>query len=141
MQKIFKRVAVILAVMVATVCLGLCLTACGDDEGTASGYSVTVVYPDGKAVDGTKDGYYDLDEDLEYVEVQICIVKADGSTGTCYDTKKLDAEGKATLDEPPVTLKEGEKFKIQINYVPEGYTYEYAYMTKPGSTTITLKKA
>lgn len=140
MQNIFKRVAVLLAVTVCAMCLGLCLSACGGDE-EANGYTVTVTYPDGKAVDGTKDGYNEYDEEVKYVEVQICIVKANGETGTCYDTKKLDANGQATLEKPPVTLNEGEKFKIQVNYAPEGYTYDYAYVTKPGSTTITLKKA
>ena len=100
-----------------------------------------MVYSDGKAVDGTKDGYYELDPDDKPVEVQICVVKADGETGSCFSSKKLDANGKATLEEPNYKLQSGEKFKIQINHVPQGYTYEYAYFTKPGSATITLKKA
>lgn len=136
MQKILKRVAILLAVMISVVCLGAILSACGDN---ASGYSITVVYPDGKAVDGTKDGYYELDPDDKTVEVQICVADASGETLNCFSSKKLDANGKATLDAPDYKLQTGEKFKIQINHVPTGYTYEYAYLTAPGSATITLK--
>lgn len=135
MQKIFKRVAILLAVMISVVCLGVCLTACNE-----SGYSVTVVYSDGTAVDGTKDGVNDLDPDDKTVEVQICVADANGETLNCFSSKKLDANGKATLDEPDYQLKSGEKFKIQVNNLPKGYTYEYAYFTKPGKATITVKK-
>ncbi|MDE6442346.1 MAG: hypothetical protein K2L12_06320 [Clostridia bacterium] len=141
MQKIFKRVAILLAVMVSVVCLGVCLSACDGENDNTSGYSITVVYPDGKAVDGTKDGYFDLDENDKTVEVQICVVLANGETGRCFSTKKLDANGKATLDAPDYKLQKDEKFKIQINHIPQGYTYEYAYFTAPGSQTITLKNA
>lgn len=147
MQKNLKRFALLLVVMVAlfTVCLG-CLTACDN----TSGYSITVVYPDGKAVDGTKDGLNDLDENDKTVSVQICITDASGQTVNCFDGKKLDANGKATLSEPDYTLKEGESFKIQVNNVPDGYKvseefprryYNGEHVTKPGDYIVTLELA
>lgn len=143
MQKTFKRLAVILLAIVATVCVAFSLTACGE---TVTDYVVTVVYPDGTAVNGTTDGVNPLDPSVKAVTVQICLVD-----GGCYDTQTLDANGKATLKAPSYQLKEGEKFKLQVNNVPEGYkcTIESAtertyysstnYVTEPGKYTITLE--
>ena len=150
MAKVFKRIALLLTVALSVVCMCVFASACNDDEkenNNATGYSITVVYPDNKAVNGTTDGKAQYDPDDKTVKVQICVVLANGETGSCFDMAQLDANGKATLKAPDYTLKEGEKFKIQVNNVPEGYKCDKArtyyssanYVTAPGSYTVTLE--
>lgn len=149
MAKVFKHIALLLTVALSVVCMCVFASACKDDdkETPATGYNITVVYPDNKAVNGTTDGKAAYDPDDKTVKVQICVVLANGETGSCFDLTQLDANGKATLKAPDYTLKEGEKFKIQVNNVPEGYKCDNArtyyssanFVTKPGSYTVTLE--
>lgn len=143
MQKTLKRIAVILLALVATVCVAVSLTACS----SATDYTVTVEYPDHTAVNGTKDGKPQYGNET-IMSVQLCVVSSDGKTGQCFTPVNLGADGKATIKAPEYTLKEGEKFKIQVNAVPEGYKCDPArtyydssnYVTKPGNYKITLVK-
>ena len=149
MTKAIKRIALLLTVALSVVCMCVFASACKDSddkEKPATGYNITVVYPDNKAVNGTTDGKAKYDPDDTTVEVQICVVLASGETGSCYSKTKLDANGKATLAEPSYKLKDGEKWKIQVNNVPEGYkcddTRNYVcttYFTQPGSYTVMLE--
>lgn len=143
MQKTLKRIAVILLALVATVCVAVSLTACN----SATDYTVTVEYPDHTAVNGTTDGKPQYGDGTT-MSVQLCVVSADGKTGSCFIPVNLGADGKATIKAPEYTLKEGEKFKIQVNAVPEGYKCDPArtyydsskYVTEPGNYVITLVK-
>lgn len=148
MAKAIKRIALLLTVALSVICMCVFASACKDDENKpATDYSITVVYPDNKAVNGTTDGKAKYDPDDKTVSVQICVVLANGETGTCYSKVNLDAGGKATIPAPDYTLKEGEKFKIQVNNVPEGYKCDDArtyhstasYVTAPGSYTVKLE--
>lgn len=143
MQKTLKRIAVILLALVATVCVAVSLTACN----SATDYTVTVEYPDHTAVNGTTDGKPQYGNETT-MSVQLCVVSSDGKTGQCFTPVNLGADGKATIEAPEYTLKEGEKFKIQVNAVPAGYQCDSArtyydsnnYVTKPGNYKITLVK-
>ena len=141
MKRAIKIFALVLTVAMA-MCIGVFAAGCNEEK--ATDYTVTVVYPDNKAVDGTKDGKAKYDPEDKSVAVQICVVLANGETGTCFTKVNLSADGKATLPAPDYTLKEGEKFKIQVNNVPEGYkcndNREYVYyVTAPGAYTVTLE--
>lgn len=148
MLKTIKRISLILAVALSVLCAGIFAVACnGDENQNSKDYAITVVYPDQKAVNGTTDGKAKYDENDKTVSVQICVVLASGETGMCFSKKQLDANGKATLPAPDYTLKEGEKFKVQVNNVPEGYKCDdtriyystSTYMTQPGAYTVTLE--
>lgn len=145
MQKNFKRLLVVFIAIVATICVGLSLAACTAEKPTD--YTITVTYPDGKAVNGETDGKNPYDPDDKTISVQICVVQANGETGMCSSKSNVGTDGKVTIEAPKYTLKEGEKFKIQINNVPEGYKCEqdgsyYSaanYVTEPGSYTVKLE--
>lgn len=136
MQKLFKRLTVVLAAVLAVVCLGVFAAACTDDNSNKDSYTVTVQYEDGTPVDGSKTG----------MQVQICIwIDATKEVKNCYGTFNVGTDGKATV---PVSekgyfdLPENTSYHWQVNGVPEGYTYEeHGYVVKtPQDVTIVLKK-
>ena len=89
MKKILTSLAIVLAVAI-TLCVGVFASACNNSS-TATELTVTVVYPDGKAVDGTKDGNGDYNGNA--IKVQFC----DADNGeNCYQLLNLGADGKIT---------------------------------------------
>ncbi len=136
MKKLAKQWSVFLALAVIVGCFALFATACGDDNNT-KGYSVVVQYEDGTPVDGNS-GTGGLNEDS--VMVQFCVILANGETGTCYTQTKLGSDGKLTNNDLPA-LEEGQKYHVILNGLPADYTYDDIYMEKPGTVTITIKKA
>ena len=144
MSNILKRFTLLAALIVAVLCAGV-FAACGDQgetQETTYDYSITVVYPDGKAVDGTKDGYYDLDPEDKQMTVQWCVLQTNGELGICSTPLNLGANGKAGTNSLPA-LGEGEKYEIHVNKIPQGYVYETPYITTTSkrNVTITLKAA
>lgn len=116
MQKIIKRTALLLALALAMVCMGLFASACGD----AKEYTVTVYYADGTLVDGTKDD----------IEVQIC---ADVENGFCYSPNaKVDANGVAKFDIADVDSKAEKTGFTDKRYV--------IHLWAPGNEALTLKE-
>lgn len=138
MKKIIRNLTYGLIVALAIVCMGV-FAACKDNDNKNDGttYSVTVVYPDGKAVDGTKDGSGEYGNTK--ISVQFCEVDANNTELHCELPINLSADGKASTDSLP-ELPAGHKWHVKVNNLPATYTYEDAnYMTKPASITITLK--
>lgn len=138
MQKIIRRLALLLTVALSVICIGIVASACKDDKKT-SNYVVTVVYPDGTAVNGTTEGYNIDDEDDTQVTVQICVLLANGTTGQCFDKVELGEDGKATIPTPDYTLGDGENFKIQVNNIPEGYEYDKTEPAADNPKEVTIK--
>jgi hypothetical protein len=135
MQKVLKRIVLALTLCLAVICASAFTVGCGGGE-DASGYTVTVLYPNGNAVDGTKDGTAGTTD--TQVQVQLCFVDTAGVTGTCYTPVGLGSDGKATITDLP-DLNSGEKYHVILRGIPTGYTYnEETYMDAPGSITITL---
>lgn len=134
MKNLFKKITVVLAAVLAVVCLGVFATACTDDN--SGSYTVTVQYEDGTPVDGSKTG----------MQVQICVwVEATHEIGKCYGTFNVGEDGKASVpagEKGYFKLPENTKYHWQVNNVPEGYTYgEHDYIVdKPQNVTIVLKK-
>ena len=130
MQKILKRITVILAAITAVICLGVFASAC--QGGKKDTYTVTVVYAeDNSPVDGTA---------LE-MNIQICKALLDGTNKGCFDDNfKVGADGKAEVKFPE--LKKNLQYHLQVNNVPEGYEYhaDETFMTEPGTFTIKLYK-
>lgn len=133
MQKLLKRITLVLAAAFAVVCLGVFATACTDDDNQT--YTITVQYADGTPVDGTKTN----------MNVQICLwIEATQKVGSCFGGNfNVGADGKATVPVDETGWGELEKntqYHIQVNNVPEGYTYEeHGYIVKtPQNVTITL---
>ena len=84
MQKIFKRIALLLAVALSVVCMGVFASACGEKEATE--FTITVYYSDGT----TK-----VNGDNFKVVAQFCIP---GEGGACYgDNPFVDANGVAKI--------------------------------------------
>ncbi len=123
MNKVFKRILLVLAVATAVIC-SLAFTACGENN---EAYSVELVYADGTPVNGQEMN----------LSVQWCL------DVQCFGWTKIGADGKATAadqDKFP-TLKEGEKLHVQINGLSKDYSYdENIYVNKPGSVKVTVTK-
>lgn len=128
MQKIIKRTALLLALALAVVCLGIFASACGE----AKEYTITVHYADGTVVDGTKDKF----------EVQIC----DANGGACYENTFIDANGVAKFDKAALDTK-AENAGNQTKYILHVYDgrtelelkEKYTVDNKNATVTITLK--
>ena len=132
MKKILTSLAIVLAVAL-TLCVGVFASACNNSS-TATELTVTVVYPDGKAVDGTKDG--------NGIKVQFC----DADNGeNCYQLLNLGADGKITqsISQLQEALEGVENFSLHILGLPDGYSYDenIVLSAKNASVTIQLVKA
>lgn len=131
MQKVFKRISLIVAMLLCTVFLGVCATACG--ESAANTITVSVVYPDGSAVNGETDGTGGMNENE--LSVQFC--NADNES-LCYTPISVNAEGKATVSVNDLKSAIGEaKYKVTVLGAPEGYTAEIVYL-EVGKTEVTV---
>ncbi|MGN0814201.1 MAG: hypothetical protein ACI4MH_03110 [Candidatus Coproplasma sp.] len=132
MKKIFKRIALVLSLTLAVACLCSLFAACGDDNNSNKPYTVTVVYADGSAVDGTQG------EDGQ-LNVQICTAQLNGKLVQCYYIFNVGSDGKATIDNWP-ELSQNLQYHLQLNNLPAGYTYDEnaTFLTAAGDLTITL---
>lgn len=132
MQKIIRRVCALMVVAAAVICLGAFATACADND---EDYTVTVVYEDGTPVKGSDGWSYG---ESATVTISWCLDE-NGELITCYLPVDLDENGHATAKDLP-ELKENQSFHIQVNNLPQGYTYEEkgTYITGPGNVTVTL---
>lgn len=148
MQKLFKSAILTLALILSVACLafGVACNKDGDngDEDTVTSYLFTVVYDDtDKPVNGQTDGYNKYDPDKTTIEIQFCLLLANGEKSTCYDPVSVGADGKAEIKpESLVALKSGEKYVLQMNNLPEGYDYDHNLtFTDPAKITVKITKA
>ena len=133
-----------LAVIAATLCMGLALTAC--DTNKANSYTFIVTYEDGTPVNGLTDGNAGVTADGgdgTEVQVQICAANPDTHvTGFCNAPKAIGADGKVEFKNSELNasqLKDGEKWHVQING-KDDYTYdEDIYLDGYKEYTIVLK--
>ncbi len=120
MKKIFKTLTIaILAVSAAIACAFA--AGCTDKSGDAkSDYNFTIVYEDGKAVNGLKDGSLD-----GVVMTQICL--PGGSCIPLYPDFKADENGKLSLSQAKIneflqeltgTDKDVTKFVFHVMNIP-----------------------
>lgn len=123
MKRTLKYVVLATLIAIAAVFM-FALSACGSDSGKATEYSVKVVYADGTAVKGSEGEYYSPSQE-KYVssplKAQWCLELANGTLSTCYPGVVVDEEGKATSGTLP-ELGTGERYHVQLNNVPQGYT-------------------
>lgn len=126
MKKFIKRFIPVLVLLLCLSCF--CMTACGG--GASTDYVITVVYPDGSAVNGQTDGTTGMTETK--VQIQIC---AEGEQ--CLNPSDLGEDGKVSFPAEMVESLTGDQYKVQINGCPEGYTYELQYVS-PSNRTITI---
>lgn len=137
MKKIIGNLTYGLIIALAIVCMGVFAAACKDDKkNVGTDFTVCVVYPDGKAVDGTKDGSGNYGN--YKIDVQFCEVDASNNELHCELPIYLSADGKATASSLPA-LEAGHKWHIKLNNLPAAYSYDDAYMAEPSTITITLK--
>ena len=138
MKKALKIFAVILTFAIA-MCIGVFAAGCGEKEATE--FTVKVVYADGKAVDGTKDG--DPDRYDGQIKVQFC--NADDANACWMTLPTLGADG--TLKQQISEIKSSpifanvENFAVHLLGLPAGYTYDENIVlnSKNASVTITLQ--
>ena len=109
MQKIFKRLAVVLMAVIASACLLLIVSACTDGKVPEGGDGVpegkvlvTVLKPDGTPVNGLTDGNgYDGELNSEtVVKIQFCLYGSEDLAEqlTCNTPTTLGEDGKLMLD-------------------------------------------
>jgi hypothetical protein len=155
MRKILKRVAIALSLVISVVCLCLAIPACGSEN--KSTYTISVVYSDGSAVNGHKDGnaYYMNDPDNEtYVKVQICIVKPgidfsnydeENDLLICLKPELLGEDGKyeytvGDSENGIRALNEGESYHVKLIGLKDNYTIDQleTFMTSASDLTIVV---
>lgn len=138
MKTTFKKIFLTAAVVCAIICMGIFAAACDKKDGNADAYVFTVVYPDGKAVNGKTDGTKGPDD--KQVMLQICDVDANSVAGYCTPLTVIGEDGKLTINAKDLPeLAAGHKWHVVLQGVPTGYTADDLYLTKPEAVTITLK--
>lgn len=141
MRKTAKFLLLTAALAATTVCAAA-FTACGDDNGDGydeeNDYMVTVTYSDGTPVKGSDSKYYEEDTGEGKVTAQWCLYDASkGDYSNCLQQVSLDENGKAKYENK--SDLEGQTFHIQINYLPDGYTYDDpGNLTSAGNVTIVV---
>lgn len=140
MKKTIKLFAVVLSLAIA-MCIGVLAAGCNGDK-EATEFTITVLYPDGKPVDGTKDGDPD-----KYVGGQIKIQFCDADNAdNCYRPLNLGADGKLVQSISEIKSSEAfanvNNFSVHIQGLPEKYTYadDIVLNSKNASVTITLQE-
>lgn len=136
MKRRIITIVATLAVIVATLCLGLTMTACTEKK--ADSYKISVVYADGTPVNGLTDGIGGADDEgnaLTKVQAQICAADYEtGITGPsdfCTPMLDIGADGKLevkTLDESK--LKENQKWHVKLTGLKEEYTCSEIFLDK-----------
>ncbi|MBD5632393.1 MAG: hypothetical protein HDP34_04110 [Clostridia bacterium] len=123
---------VALVIALSVTCMALFATACdGNDD---KNYSVTVVYADGTAVNGTTDGTGGMDG--KTVQIQVC--QKDDPT-KCYQLVSVDANGKVTIEAEKIEAVLGTvTYAVHVQGLPTGYTYDDNYTLSQSSRSITI---
>ena len=133
-----KSILTIVLALMLTFVFGL--TACGDkkENNDENNFVITVVYADGTAVDGKKDGTAGMSGSL--IRVQICDKTNETS---CYAPQDLGADGILKVD--ITTLKaavSADTYAVKLIGVKDGYTYQAGELSETNKTvTITLTNA
>ncbi len=159
MQKVFKRVAIALLALAATICT-VVLAACQpnddktDNGSTTDGKTITFTINDekGNPIDGTTFGEDLYDPNSHQVYLQFCISGNEGQC--CGKTPNVDKDGKATIERADLkTFLEEQKIadinsaKLDLHVIrveKKGYSKDYNTYTfgeMPNNIVITLKKA
>lgn len=144
MKTTFKKIFLTIAVVCAIICMGAFAAACNKDD-NADAYVFTVVYPDGRAVNGKADGNGGIKpgsngEQGTFVLLQICDVDENNTAEFCTTPVALSEDGKLTINAKDLPeLAAGHKWHVVLQGVPTGYTADDLYLTKPEAVTITLK--
>ena len=144
MIKTLKRLTLTLAISVAVICACAFAAACNkeDDAPTGDSYVITVLYPDGKAVNGLTDGTGGVKPGSDgeagtFVQVQFC--DADNES-VCYRKLNLGADGKLSIDanELENAISVATNFAVHLTGLPKGYTYDNNYTVSKTSKTLTI---
>lgn len=159
MQKVFKRVAIALLALAATICT-VVLAACQPDDNktnnssTTDGKTITFTVKDenGSPIDGTTFGEDPYDPESHQVFLQFCISGNEGQC--CIVTPNVGKDGKATMERADLkTFLESLEIadinlaKLDLHVIrveKKGYSEDYNTYTfgeMPNNIEITLKKA
>lgn len=136
MKKLFKSLVVTIAIALSVTCMAMFITAC-DGNKDKENFVITVLYPNGEAVNGTADGTAGMDS--KSVMIQIC--QKDDPTA-CYKMLQLGADGtvKVSIADVKNAIGEG-NYIMHIQGVPQGYTYDednYVLNTETTAVTVNL---
>ncbi len=126
MQKTLRRTALGLIITVAILCMGIFAAACNKDDEEATSFKITVVYPDGKAVNGETDGTAGVKSDgSQGTEVLIQLCDADNQAN-CYKQLTLGTDGtlEIKISDVEKALKNAKNYELHINGLPTGYSYD-----------------
>ncbi|MDE5722466.1 MAG: hypothetical protein K2I30_07015 [Clostridia bacterium] len=143
MIKTLRKITLGAVIALAVVCMGIFAAACDKNDDGGEAYVITVLYPNGSAVDGQTEGTGGVIGDGEqgtFVMVQLC--DADNEEH-CYTQLRLGADGKLSI--PASELEEAlsgvNNFAVHLNGLPEGYGYDDNYKVSKTNkeVTITLK--
>ena len=119
MTKKIKTVLLLCLTLCAAV-FALAFSACDDGGETFTGtYTVTVQYEDGSPVTDC--------------DVQFCVINENGTQGTCLTPITVDSNGVAEI-----AIAENTTYHIQINNLPDGYTYDQEIYTENGVYSCTV---
>lgn len=137
-MKKLTKFTLMIAMALSAIFAGVFLAACGGEETITEDdpntFYITVVYPNGSAVNGTTDGTGDGGK----VYVQICDAENENS---CSNPMQLGANGKLSVPMSSLgaVLQGLTRYKVNVMALPEGYTVEPVYVNGPQSVTITLQ--
>ena len=138
-MKKLTKFTLMIAMALSAIFAGVFLAACGGEETITEDdpntFYITVVYPDGSAVNGTTDG---TAGDGSKVYIQICDAETENA---CALPKQLGANGKLSVPMSSLgaVLQGLTRYKVNVMALPEGYTAEPVYVNGPQSVTITLQ--
>ncbi|MDE6613108.1 MAG: hypothetical protein K2K28_00945 [Clostridia bacterium] len=139
MIKTLRRVTIGAVIALSVICMAIFAAACDKNEDSEA-YVITVLYPDGKPVNGQTAGTGGVTGNGEqgtFVMVQLC--DADNEEH-CYTQLKLGADGKLSI--PVSDLEEAlsgvNNFAVHLNGLPEGYTYEDNYKVSKTNKEVTI---
>lgn len=144
MIKTLKKLTLTLAISVAVICACAFAAACNKEEDAPAGdyYVITVLYPDGKAVNGQTDGTGGVKPGSDgeagtFVQVQFC--DADNEA-VCYKKLDLGADGKLSVDASVLenAISGASNFAVHLTGLPKGYTYDDNYTVSKTSKTLTI---
>lgn len=122
MQNFLKKFGAIVIAILAATCMAIFAVACGDGEDTpgnddgyaTESFTVIVQYEDGTPIDGTKHSsgeswindalWPTMSMPAACIQIQFCVVKADGTLGSCANPVNVGEDGKAEI---PLTGEKG----------------------------------
>lgn len=104
MNKILKRISIVLVAALSVVCLAVFAAAC-ETEKDETVYTLVIVDNNGNAIKGA-----DISADGKKAQFQLC----DVNTGVCIaTTPEIDANGKAVISSG---FEEGATYEVHILY-------------------------